>query len=167
MRCIFALRIDPATLVAWWAQVDSNHRPRAYQARALTTWAMSPFSFFDVSRLTLAPRPFGLWWRWWESNPWPPACRAGALPAELHPHLGLFKWIVNSEEWKVLVEKASLFLPFSFSFFSYAIPYSQWPYGHSKLNNNRLILCASLLYLIVRKIYVFWFWSISKLTSCQ
>ena len=26
----------------WWAQMDSNHRPRAYQARALTTWAMSP-----------------------------------------------------------------------------------------------------------------------------
>ena len=26
----------------WWAQVDSNHRPRAYQARALTCWAMSP-----------------------------------------------------------------------------------------------------------------------------
>ena len=25
-----------------WAQVDSNHRPRAYQARALTCWAMSP-----------------------------------------------------------------------------------------------------------------------------
>ena len=24
----------------WLAQVDSNHRPRAYQARALTTWAM-------------------------------------------------------------------------------------------------------------------------------
>ena len=29
--------------VTWlWAQVDSNHRPRAYQARALTCWAMSP-----------------------------------------------------------------------------------------------------------------------------
>ena len=28
------------------------------------------------------------WWRWWDSNPWPPACRAGALPTELHP-LGL------------------------------------------------------------------------------
>ena len=27
----------------WWAQMDSNHRPRAYQARALTTWAMSPY----------------------------------------------------------------------------------------------------------------------------
>ena len=28
--------------VPWLAQVDSNHRPRAYQARALTNWAMSP-----------------------------------------------------------------------------------------------------------------------------
>jgi hypothetical protein len=28
----------PADLTPlWWAQVDSNHRPRAYQARALTT----------------------------------------------------------------------------------------------------------------------------------
>ena len=26
------------------------------------------------------------WWRWGESNSWPPACKAGALPAELHPH---------------------------------------------------------------------------------
>ena len=33
------------------------------------------------------------WWRWWDSNPWPPACRAGALPAELHPHL---QWFVVS-----------------------------------------------------------------------
>ena len=34
------------TKCVWWAQVDSNHRPRAYQARALTTWAMSPFRDF-------------------------------------------------------------------------------------------------------------------------
>ena len=27
-------------LCEWLAQVDSNHRPRAYQARALTSWAM-------------------------------------------------------------------------------------------------------------------------------
>ena len=26
----------------WWAQVDSNNRPHAYQACALTNWAMSP-----------------------------------------------------------------------------------------------------------------------------
>ena len=52
--------------------MDSNHRPHAYQACALTTWAMRPF-FFK--------------WRWGESNSWPPACKAGALPAELHPRL--------------------------------------------------------------------------------
>ena len=28
-----------------------------------------------------------LWWRWGGSNSWPPACKAGALPAELHPQL--------------------------------------------------------------------------------
>ena len=54
----------------WWAQVDSNHRPHAYQACALTTWAMRPME-----------------WRWGGSNSWPPACKAGALPAELHPHV--------------------------------------------------------------------------------
>ena len=32
--------------------------------------------------------PFvGPWWRWGESNSWPPACKAGALPTELHPHV--------------------------------------------------------------------------------
>ena len=31
-----------AFLVFWWAQMDSNHRPHAYQACALTTWAMRP-----------------------------------------------------------------------------------------------------------------------------
>ena len=40
------------------------------------------------------------WWRWRESNPWPPACRAGALPAELHPHIhGTFNspWKSNNK----------------------------------------------------------------------
>ena len=26
------------------------------------------------------------WWRWTGSNRWPPACKASALPTELHPH---------------------------------------------------------------------------------
>ena len=41
------------------------------------------------------------WWRWWDSNPWPPACRAGALPAELHPHKRLysFSYLVRIEDW--------------------------------------------------------------------
>ena len=53
--------------VLWWAQMESNHRPHAYQACALTSWAISPQ------------------WRWRDSNSRPPACKAGALPTELHP----------------------------------------------------------------------------------
>ena len=34
----------------WLAQVDSNHRPRAYQARALTTWAMSQYLSISFSK---------------------------------------------------------------------------------------------------------------------
>ena len=36
------------------------------------------------------------WWRWWDSNPWPPACRAGALPTELHPHIkcSMHNWVL-------------------------------------------------------------------------
>ena len=32
-----------------------------------------------------------LWWRVPGSNRWPPACKAGALPAELNPHI-FSKW---------------------------------------------------------------------------
>ena len=45
-----------------------------------------PMLVFGASRLLSTRQSFRTWWRWWESNPWPPACRAGALPAELHPH---------------------------------------------------------------------------------
>ena len=83
----YRFRVDPF-MESWWAQVDSNHRPRAYQARALTTWAMSPFvSFRFFSLVPYFVPSVRYWWRWWESNPWPPACRAGALPAELHPRV--------------------------------------------------------------------------------
>ena len=34
------LHVQPG--LSWWAQVDSNYRPHAYQACALTCWAMSP-----------------------------------------------------------------------------------------------------------------------------
>ena len=41
------------------------------------------------------------WWRCWDSNPWPPACRAGALPAELHPHLIGFCFFSILPFWKL------------------------------------------------------------------
>ena len=66
---------------AWWAKVDSNHRPHDYQSCALTSWAISPRFGSQSPFHTLS------WWRWGGSNSWPPACKAGALPAELHPHI--------------------------------------------------------------------------------
>ena len=99
--------------VAWWAQVDSNHRPHAYQACALTTWAMSPFSLLRCLSSTLA-LDFRRWWRWWESNPWPPACRAGALPAELHPHTWGMKFKGKSEELMAFATPLSLYYPVTF-----------------------------------------------------
>ena len=38
---VFKVHLQAFRLV-WWAQEDSNLRPHAYQACALTTWAMSP-----------------------------------------------------------------------------------------------------------------------------
>ena len=34
------------TLIIWWAWVDLNHRPHAYQACALTTWATGPYNHY-------------------------------------------------------------------------------------------------------------------------
>ena len=43
----------------WWAQVESNHRPHAYQACALTFWAMSP-CYLHISGIHL--------WSWFYSS---------------------------------------------------------------------------------------------------
>ena len=63
----------------WWAKVDSNHRPHDYQSCALTSWAIGPY-----------------WWRLAGSNRWPPACKAGALPAELNPHILFVRFRLSS-----------------------------------------------------------------------
>ena len=41
-----------------WAQVDSNHRPHAYQACALTSWAMSPYLRLEAVGFSLPLSPF-------------------------------------------------------------------------------------------------------------
>ena len=71
----------PYLFVKWWAKMDSNHRPHDYQSCALASWAIGPYPYF-------------FWWRVPGSNRWPPACKAGALPAELTPHFvrGLKWW---------------------------------------------------------------------------
>ena len=49
-------------LVDWSVWMDSNHRPRAYQARALTTWATD--RFFSVFRFVPFSPILGLNFRW-------------------------------------------------------------------------------------------------------
>ena len=65
----------------------------------------SLFSFLVNSEEWKVKRwdPSDLWWRWRDSNPWPPACRAGALPAELHPQKFTFGFgfRVNLHSFKV------------------------------------------------------------------
>ena len=46
-------------------------------------------------------RCFEKWWRWRDSNPWPPACRAGALPTELHPHIRVYLLPGLIEAWQL------------------------------------------------------------------
>ena len=43
------------------------------------------FMMQSALRLTIYNRVTS--WRWGDSNSWPPACKAGALPTELHPRL--------------------------------------------------------------------------------
>ena len=76
--------------------MDSNHRPHAYQACALTTWAMSPCCYLRCVSPT-CPSSSRKWWRWTGSNRWPPACKAGALPAELHPRAWVAPQKLNND----------------------------------------------------------------------
>ena len=83
-----------------WAQVDSNHRPRAYQARALARLSYGPFA------------RSGRWTRP-GSNRRPPGCKPGALPAELRARPAPARrarrpW--GPDGWETLRWEADLFL---------------------------------------------------------
>ena len=60
-----------------WAQVDSNHRPHAYQACALTSWAMRPKPILLTKRLC----------RLHDLNTRPSDYKSDALPTELSRQL--------------------------------------------------------------------------------
>ena len=96
---------SPNSVRLWSVWMDSNHRPHAYQACALTTWATNRFLHSIGIGSSIIASAYTDWWRWWGSNPWPPACRAGALPAELHPRIYgfvLFQWSVQVSLFLIL-----------------------------------------------------------------
>ena len=49
-------------------------------------------SYCKPSREEVSVRPIPVWWSLGGSNSWPPACKAGALPAELKPHVFIIRW---------------------------------------------------------------------------
>ena len=55
---------------------------------SISTYYFSICSFQGTNTVILRSQ-----WRWGDSNPWPPACKAGALPTELHPQgvMGIMK----------------------------------------------------------------------------
>ena len=66
----------------WWLRRGSNPRPSGYEPDALANWATKPFSCPCKSTYFIKK-----WWSLAGSNRWPPACKTGALPAELKPHM--------------------------------------------------------------------------------
>ena len=68
-------------------------------------------------------------WRWGDSNPWPPACKAGALPTELHPQ----------------ILRIRLGFPYTFgSLFFYPFLYSRksWAWEDSNFRPHAYQACA-------------------------
>ena len=57
----------------------------SYQPILLTRKLRLPRPSCPSFRSSQALALHSSWWRLRESNPWPPACKAGALPAELNP----------------------------------------------------------------------------------
>ena len=53
--------------------------------------------------------PYLGWWRLAGSNRWPPACKAGALPAELNPHIPYSKYQLKAQRSGFQLERRSRF----------------------------------------------------------
>ena len=107
MRCIGRFGLIPMTFVILVGSSGLEPPTSRLSGARSNHLSYEPMLVFGVSRSSRTVYvTFSLrWWRWWGSNPWPPACRAGALPAELHPHImRLFNW-VKCEEWRASVEK--------------------------------------------------------------
>ena len=89
---VFASQIPPAQRPNTLYSVPVSHHSLIKQFTELFYLTVRAFrsstpKVFTINSLMLYTIFWGsLWWRWGESNSWPPACKAGALPTELHPH---------------------------------------------------------------------------------
>ena len=131
----------------WLAQVDSNHRPRAYQARALTTWAMSQYVAFGSDICSAGE--ITLWWNPYGWNPhfvpirFASACLSGGGDDGIRTHDPLLAGQVLSQlsytpicfindEWSRFAMRRMLRIHEVFWVFAFS------PKDPSKLNNESI-----------------------------
>ena len=133
------ISLPALSLLTWWARVDSNHRPRAYQARALTTWATSPFpwlllftswvssgsQFTSFVRFTELVEIKGI-------EPLTPCLQGRCSPSWAKPPFGEQKYRISG---KVNVFPYTLYLFVFRRYISYFRP--------SKLNNEPILRTSS------------------------
>ena len=79
-----------------------------------------------------------LWWRWGESNSWPSACKADALPAELHPHIPS-----RFPDWWALVD--SNHRPHAYQ----ACALTGWAKGPCRVSSGFVLRCLQLFQLLL------------------
>ena len=129
--------------------------PLAFRQRGVFVGMNPPKNFIQSG---LGPRPPGprqggrspsLWWRRTESNCRPPACKAGALPAELRPHIRLVRpspsrshsplqELVGPSGLEPPTSRLSVVRSSQLSYgpiFGLCLPRFEYALAHSKLNN--------------------------------
>ena len=136
----------------WWAQVESNHRPHAYQACALTFWAMSP-CYLHISGIHLWSSVLFLLnftFRFFQPmvemkgfEPLTPCLQGRCSPNWATPPYWRDEVIVKSEEVLFIIH-------YSFSFYN-----CPW-----KSNNNTFELCSSSSVLFLCELRVILFQSL-------
>ena len=98
-------------LASWAIGPSSKSKSqRSFKAKALNSpvslfllsnqnplrWA---FDLFKRTILFSLHQVHSVWWRLAGSNRWPPACKAGALPAELNPHNSILPFPLHPLNW--------------------------------------------------------------------
>ena len=87
---------------------------------------------------------FKVWWRLAGSNRWPPACKAGALPAELNPHIfSLLSEVVGQNGLEPSTSRLSVVCSSQLSYWPISSRSDPQLTHPMQASNARLCLCLS------------------------
>ena len=94
--------------VRWSVWMDSNHRPRAYQARALTTWATDRYSCSGIFLFDHRSPTFKSVVEMMGIEPMTPCLQGRCSPSWATPPYWVFNWTLIIEQQKTFQSSASL-----------------------------------------------------------